>query len=75
MYSNSSNLELVSLSRKIDSYQTWNSHERNGSFHQCNSHLIPKSSGDEMILEKFQYDTLVKLETGEMKKYSTVNNS
>jgi hypothetical protein len=65
MYSTSSDLELMSTSssKNMNSFGICNYH--NGSFHP---HLIQKSiNDDEIILEKFQSDTLVKLETGEIK--------
>jgi len=65
MYSTGSDLELMSTSSSmnINSFGIGNYH--NSSFHP---HLIQKSINDEeSILEKFQSDTLVKLETGEIK--------
>jgi len=65
MYSTNSDLGLISTSSSvnINSFGIWNYH--NGSFHP---HLIEKRiNNDEIILEKFQSDTLVKLETGEIK--------
>ncbi|CAF1263333.1 unnamed protein product [Adineta steineri] len=71
MYSSGSDLELVSSSNNMNSFQTWNQHNdyypRNGSFHQHNPYFIQKPNDDNIVLEKFQYDTLVKLETGETK--------
>jgi len=71
MFSPVSDFELVSSSKNMDSFQTWNHHNdyssRNGSFHQYNPYLLQKSPDDEIVLEKFQYDTLVKLERGETK--------
>jgi hypothetical protein len=59
MYSTSSDL---GSSMNMNSFETWNYH--NNSFYP---RLIQKSNDDEIILEKFQYDTLVKLETGQTK--------
>jgi hypothetical protein len=46
----------------------WNSHDdyyfHKGSFHP---RLIEKSIDEKIILEKFQYDKVVKLETGQTK--------
>jgi len=71
MYSTDSDLGLISSSTNMNSFERWNSHNKsysyNDSFHQYNSRLIEKSNDDEIILEKFQYNTLVKLETGETK--------
>ena len=46
---------------------------RNGSFHQCNSHLLDRTyssdeqNDDRILLTKFHHDTLVNLDSGESK--------
>jgi hypothetical protein len=46
---------------------------RNGSFHECNSRLLEQPSSpseqtdDKILLSKFHHDTLVNLDTGELK--------
>jgi hypothetical protein len=71
MYSTDSNLGLASSSNNINLFRTWNHpneyYSCTDSFHRRNADLIKKSRADKVLLEKFQNDTLVKLETGEVK--------
>jgi hypothetical protein len=45
----------------------FSSSEYKNSFSQWNSQFIHKTIDEEIVLDKFQYDTLVKLETGQTK--------
>lgn len=56
-----SDLGLIS-SMNMNTYGQWNN--PNDSYYP---RLMPKSNNDEVVFEKFQYDTLVKLETGQTK--------
>ncbi|CAF3796506.1 unnamed protein product [Rotaria sp. Silwood1] len=71
MYSTVSNLGLLSSSKNMNAFQTWNYHNDyysgDGSCHHYNAFLKQPSNNDDIILEKFHHDTLIKLETGEKK--------
>jgi hypothetical protein len=67
MYSTHSDFELMSLSKNHNSFQTCDYYPRLGSFHEFNSRSIENSSDEKILLEKFQHDISVKLETGEKK--------
>ncbi|CAF3340747.1 unnamed protein product [Rotaria sp. Silwood2] len=79
MYSTVSNLGLLSSSKSMNSFQTWNYHNDyhfgDGSFHHYNPFLTQKSNDDEIVLEKFHHDTLIKLETGEKKNIQQLTSN
>jgi hypothetical protein len=54
-----SDLEFRPVSKGCSSFQPYDHHPR--------TRLIQNSIDDKIVLEKFQYDTSVKLETGERK--------
>ncbi|UJR22612.1 hypothetical protein I4U23_025653 [Adineta vaga] len=80
MHSIDSNYDFISPFKTMSSYQTRLTHQndyysQNSSFHSTNPYTIQKSTNDEMILDKFHYDTQVKLETGETKNIQHITTN